>query len=48
MPYSTGTRITVSNDSDTDTRLYFYVDYQELERPQDGMGRSRPTGAVSS
>ena len=39
MPYSTGTRITMTNDSDTDTRLYFYVDYQELERPQEGMGR---------
>jgi hypothetical protein len=39
MPYSTGARITVTNDSDTDTRLYFYVDYQELVRPQDGMGR---------
>lgn len=39
MPYSTGARITVTNDSDTDTRLYFYVDYQEMEQPQDGMGR---------
>ena len=39
MPYSTGARITVTNDSESDTRLYFYVDYQDWERPAEDMGR---------
>ncbi len=39
MPYSTGARITVTNDSDVDSILYFYIDYQEWEEPPQDMGR---------
>ena len=39
MPYSGGATITVTNDSDTDTRLYFYVDYQEWDREAEDMAR---------
>jgi hypothetical protein len=39
MPYANGARITVSNDSDTDTRLYFYVDYQDWEQEAEDMAR---------
>ena len=36
MPYSTGAKITVTNDSEADSFLYFYIDYQELDsEPED-------------
>jgi len=39
MPYSEGAKITITNDSDKDTFLYFYVDYQEWDKPPQDMGR---------
>ena len=39
MPYLEGARITVTNDSDRDTFLYFYIDYQELDAAPEGTGR---------
>jgi len=39
MPYAKGARITVTNDSDADSFLYFYIDYQKWDNPPDGMGR---------
>jgi hypothetical protein len=39
MPYSEGARVTVTNDSDKDSFLYFYIDYQEWEQPLQEMGR---------
>ena len=39
MPYSEGARITITNDSDRDTFLYFYIDYQEWEKPRQDTGR---------
>jgi len=39
MPYANGAKITVTNDSDEDSFLYFYIDYQDwAEAPKD-MGR---------
>ena len=39
MPFARGARFTVTNDSDEDSFLYFYIDYQEWdEEPQD-LGR---------
>jgi len=34
MPYSHGARITVTNDTASDSFLYFYIDYQEWAEPQ--------------
>jgi len=39
MPYASGARITVTNDSDKDSFLYFYIDYQELEAAPADTGR---------
>ena len=39
MPYSEGAKLTVTNDSDEDSFLYFYVDYQEWEKSSDDLGR---------
>jgi hypothetical protein len=39
MPYSEGARITVTNDSDRDGFLYFYIDYQEWEKAPEDTGR---------
>jgi hypothetical protein len=39
MPYAEGARITVTNDSDDDSFLYFYIDYQEWDEPPEDMGR---------
>ena len=39
MPFAQGARITVTNDSDTDSFLYFYVDYQERDEVPRGLGR---------
>ncbi len=33
MPYAEGAKITITNDADTDSFLYFYIDYQELDTP---------------
>ena len=39
MPFADGARITVTNDSDKDSFLYFYIDYQELPEPPADTGR---------
>ena len=39
MPFATGARITVTNDSDADSFLYFYVDYHDYDSPPEGVGR---------
>lgn len=39
MPFANGARFEVTNDSDADSFLYFYVDYQAWDRPQEDMGR---------
>ncbi|MHB0877221.1 MAG: glycoside hydrolase family 172 protein [Anaerolineae bacterium] len=39
MPYGKGARITVTNDSDADSFLYFYVDRQEWDEAPDDLGR---------
>jgi len=39
MPYVEGAHITVTNDSDRDSFLYFYIDYQELDAAPEGTGR---------
>ncbi len=35
MPFSSGANFTITNDSDGDSFLYFYIDYQEWAEPQD-------------
>jgi hypothetical protein len=39
MPFASGAKITVTNDSPQDSFLYFYVDYQEWDEMPEGMGR---------
>jgi hypothetical protein len=40
MPFSSGARIEVENQSDVEIeRLYYYVDYEEHAEPQPGLGR---------
>ncbi len=39
MPYSEGAKITITNDSDRDTSIYFYIDYQEWDKPRQDTGR---------
>jgi len=39
MPYSSGVKITVTNDSDVNSFLYFYIDYHEWDKPQEDLGR---------
>jgi len=39
MPFAENARITVSNDSDTDSFLYFYIDYQEWDEPPQDLCR---------
>ena len=39
MPYFEGAKITITNDSNSDSFLYFYVDYQEWDKPPQDMGR---------
>jgi hypothetical protein len=39
MPYAEGARITVTNDSDADSFLYFYIDYHQLDAPPVDTGR---------
>ena len=38
MPYSSGAKITITNDSDINSFLYFYIDYQEWDRSQEDLG----------
>ncbi|HRU04181.1 MAG TPA: DUF2961 domain-containing protein [Candidatus Brocadiia bacterium] len=38
MPFKQSGRITVTNDSDKDSFLYFYVDYQEYAHPLEDVG----------
>ncbi len=38
MPYARGAKITVTNDSDEDSFLYFYIDYQQWDAPAADMG----------
>jgi hypothetical protein len=55
MPFANGARITVENQCDTDIgALYYYVDYEEYRRLEDGLGRfhawwnrQRPTDGIS-
>ena len=37
MPFSNNARITLTNDSEQDSIIFFYVDYQELSRPLDSL-----------
>ena len=39
MPYANGARITVTNDMERDTFLYFYIDYQEWDECPADLGR---------
>ncbi len=39
MPFASGARVTITNDSDQDSFLYFYVDYQQWQSPVEGLGR---------
>ena len=39
MPYSESARMTITNDSDKDSRLYFYIDYHEFSKAAQEMGR---------
>ena len=39
MPYAKGARITVTNDSDAESILYFYIDYHEWSEPDDTLAR---------
>ena len=39
MPYWHGARVTVTNDTDRDSFLYFYIDYQEWAKPQADLAR---------
>ncbi|MBN2289030.1 MAG: DUF2961 domain-containing protein, partial [Candidatus Glassbacteria bacterium] len=40
MPFATGARITVENDSDTDVKsFYYYVDYEEHPKLEADLGR---------
>jgi len=39
MPFASGAKITVTNDSPQDSFLYFYVDYQEWNEIPEGLGR---------
>jgi len=39
LPFETGARITVANDSDADSFLYFYIDYQEWDEFPGDLGR---------
>jgi hypothetical protein len=39
MPYSNGAVITVTNESDKDSFLYFYIDYQEMDMLPADLGR---------
>lgn len=38
MPYQTA-KVTVTNDADFDTLLYYYVDYQEVDELEEGLAR---------
>lgn len=38
MPFATGARFEVTNDSDEDSFLYFYIDYEAYDQPQENMG----------
>lgn len=39
MPYAKGARITVTNEMDRDSFLYFYIDYQEWDYCPEDLGR---------
>jgi hypothetical protein len=39
MPYETGAKLVVTNDSDKDSFLYFYIDYQEWDEMPEEMAR---------
>ena len=39
MPYAKGAKITVTNDSEKDSILYFYIDYQQWDEAPKDMGR---------
>jgi len=39
MPYTDGAKITVTNDTDKDSFLYFHIDYEEWDRPETDLTR---------
>lgn len=39
MPYAAGAKITITNDSDQDSFIYFYIDYEEWSNPPADAGR---------
>ncbi len=39
MPFASGARFEVTNDSDKDSFLYFYIDYEAYDNPPEEMGR---------
>lgn len=39
MPYAAGAKVTLTNEADTDTLIYFYIDYQEVDRLPADLGR---------
>ena len=39
MPFAQGTRFEVTNDSDKDSFLYFYVDFEEWDQSGSDLGR---------
>ena len=47
MPYAAGAKITITNDSDQDSFIYFYIDYEEWSNPLRMQAAFTPTGAGS-
>ena len=39
MPYAKGAKITITNDSENDSFLYFYIDYHQYDKPMEGVGK---------
>ncbi len=39
MPFARGARVAVTNDSDSDSFLYFYIDYEEWDAPGEDLAR---------
>lgn len=39
MPFSKGAKITVTNDAKVETKLYYYIDYHEMDQPSSDLAR---------
>jgi hypothetical protein len=39
MPFATGARLTLTSECDKEVLVYFYIDYEEYDRLDDGLGR---------